>query len=81
MIWIYALSSQIRNYIYVGITSNLDRIIREHKSGKEQTTRAYRPFKLLYSEQCENRLEGRKREKYWKSGVGKEQLRRLREKI
>ena len=81
MIWIYALYSQIRNYIYVGMTSNLDRRIREHNSGKEQTTRAYRPFKLLYSEQCENRLEGRKREKYWKSGVGKEQLRRLREKI
>jgi putative endonuclease len=78
MIWIYALSSQTRNYIYVGMTSNLERRIKEHNSGKERTTRAYRPFKLLYTEQCKDRILGRKREKYWKSGVGKEKLRQLR---
>jgi len=78
MIWIYALSSQTRNYIYVGMTSNLDRRIQEHNSGKERTTKAYRPFKLLYIEQCRDRVTGRKREKYWKSGVGKEKLRQLR---
>ncbi len=71
----------LRNYIYVGMTSDLNRRIREHNSGKEKTTNPYRPFTLIYQEQCENRLEGRKREKYWKSGVGKEKLRELREKI
>ena len=81
MIWIYALSSQLRNYIYVGMTSDLNRRIGEHNSGKEKTTKPYRPFTLIYQEQCENRQEGRKREKYWKSGVGKEKLRKLREKI
>ncbi|MGB1448625.1 MAG: GIY-YIG nuclease family protein [Flavobacteriaceae bacterium] len=81
MIWIYALSSQLRNYIYVGMTSDLQRRIGEHNSGKEKTTKPYRPFTLIYQEQCENRQEGRKREKYWKSGVGKEKLRELREKI
>ncbi len=49
-----------------------------HNSGREKTTRPYAPFQLLYTEVCENRIEARKREKYWKSGVGKEQLRKLR---
>ncbi len=60
------------------MTSNLERRIKEHNAGKERTTRAYRPFKLLYCEQCNDRVAGRKREKYWKSGVGKKKLRQLR---
>jgi hypothetical protein len=34
-------------------------------------------FKLIYSEKLQSRIEARKREKYWKSGVGRE----LRAKI
>ncbi len=59
------------------MTKNLKNRINRHNNGREKTTRFYAPFKLIYSEECENRLEGRKREKYWKSGVGKENLRKL----
>ena len=78
MHYVYALSSLGRNYIYVGMTSDVERRIREHNMGKEKTTRAYLPFRLLYVESCEDRVEARKREKYWKSGTGKEQLRVIR---
>jgi putative endonuclease len=78
MICVYAISSLVRNYIYVGMTSNLNARIERHQAGRERTTRAYRPFELLYTEVCENRIAARKREKYWKSGVGKEKLRELR---
>ncbi len=40
--------------------------------GYEKTTKPYKPFILIYSETADNRIEARKREKYWKSGVGKE---------
>ena len=44
---------------------------------KNQSTKAYKPFKLIYEEKCEDRIAARKREIYLKSGVGKEFLRSL----
>jgi putative endonuclease len=80
MFHVYAISSLIKNYIYVGMSSKLDDRLERHFKGREKTTRAYRPFELIYKEAIEIRSEARKREKYWKSGVGKEQLRLIRDK-
>ncbi len=77
MIYVYALKSKIRSYIYVGMTSDINDRIRRHNSGYEKTTRSYRPFELIYLEEFENRQEARIKEKYLKSGVGKEFLKRL----
>ena len=81
MFIVYAISSSKRNYIYVGMTSNLENRIQRHNGLREKTTRAYAPFVLIYSEKVTTRIEARKREKYWKSGVGKEKLRLLRSQI
>jgi putative endonuclease len=66
-----------RSYIYVGLTENLDRRIGEHQSGRNKTTRPYRPFRLILSEQHASRAEARDREKYLKTGGGKEYLKSL----
>ncbi len=79
MYYVYAISSLKRNYIYVGLTDNLDRRISQHNKGYERTTRPYYPFKLILVEKFETRIDARKREKYLKSGVGKEHLRKLRD--
>ncbi len=60
------------------MTTDLEARIARHNSGREKTTKPYRPFELIFTERCGNWAEGRKREKYWKSGVGKEQLRKLK---
>jgi len=78
MFYVYALSSIKHNYIYVGLTHNLDNRIKRHNDGRERTTRFYKPFELIFSEECNSRIEARIREKYWKSGIGKEKLRSLR---
>ena len=75
---VYAIKSRLRNYIYVGLTSNLEERIRRHNDVRERTTKAYRPFELIYSEKHPTREEARKREKYFKSGVGKEFLKKIR---
>ena len=75
--YVYAINSLTRNYIYVGISSDPDRRFDEHNRGKERTTRPYRPFKRILLEQYESRIEARKREKYLKSGAGKEFLKTL----
>ena len=72
MFYIYALKSRAKNYIYIGLTNNLQRRVKEHNSGKEKTTRSYNPFELIYSEEFKTRTEARNREKYLKSGCGKE---------
>ncbi len=78
MYTVYAISSIERNYIYVGMTQNIYARLYRHNSGYERTTKPYAPFKLIYTESCETRHEARKREKYLKSGCGKEYLRKIR---
>ena len=77
MFFVYALKSLSREYIYVGMTNNLERRIKEHNSGLNGTTRPYAPFTILLVEEYENRIIARAREKFLKSGVGKEYLRSL----
>jgi len=77
MFYVYAIKSESKNYIYVGLTDNLERRLSEHNSGKNKTTRPYRPFVLIHSEKFATRVQARKREKYLKSGIGKDFLRTL----
>lgn len=81
MFWVYALSSLERNYIYVGMTQDVDKRLERHNRGYEKTTKPFAPFQLLYKEVHPDRATAREREKYWKSGVGKEQLKQIRETL
>ncbi|QCX01378.1 GIY-YIG nuclease family protein [Aggregatimonas sangjinii] len=80
MMVVYAIASIEHNYIYVGMTNNLENRLARHNGGRERTTKFYATFKTIYIEECNDRESARVREKYWKSGVGKERLRELRNK-
>jgi putative endonuclease len=67
--------------IYVGQTKEIENRIKEHNSGLTRSTKAYKPWKLFFQEKCQDRQEARKREKYWKSGIGKEKLKLLLQKM
>lgn len=77
MFWVYDIRSTTRNYIYIGLTDNLDRRLYQHNSGRNKTTRAYAPFVLIHSETFDTRPEAHSREIYLKSGVGKELLKSI----
>jgi putative endonuclease len=81
MFTVYVISSLTKNYIYVGLTSDMDRRFNEHNTGKEKTTRPYFPFNIIFTETHPDRKSARLREKYWKFGIGKENLRLLRDKL
>ena len=74
MYYVYAIKSLERVYIYVGMTTNVERRINEHNKGKNRSTKAYKPFDLIYVEEFDTRIKARQREKYLKSGIGKEFL-------
>jgi putative endonuclease len=77
MYYVYAIKSLNRNYIYVGLTSNLSRRISDHNNGFNRTTKPYIPFEVIHTEQFNSRIKARLREKYLKSGIGKEYLRSI----
>jgi putative endonuclease len=74
---VYAIKSNNRNYIYVGMSNNLERRLDEHNQRQNKSTKAYAPFTLLYSESFDSRSDARVKEKYLKSGVGKAFLKSL----
>ena len=56
------------------MTKNLDRRLKEHNEGKNRSTKGFAPFEVVHVEKFEERTEARKREKYLKSGTGREYL-------
>jgi len=79
---VYAISSRSRNYIYVGFTQELEVRVNRHNKGLNKTTAAYAPFDLIFTESIgESRQNARDRERYWKSGTGKRQLRKIRDEF
>ncbi|MDD5195156.1 MAG: GIY-YIG nuclease family protein [Candidatus Omnitrophica bacterium] len=50
MHYVYALQSQKHDYIYVGITDNLERRLKEHNNGNNCSTKDYVPLKIVYYE-------------------------------
>lgn len=75
MYFVYVLRSVSFDRTYTGMTSDLKKRIRQHNNSENKSTKAYVPWELIYSEEFESRIEARKREKYLKSGVGREYIR------
>jgi putative endonuclease len=70
----YAIRSVKDGWLYIGMTSDVDRRVNEHNAGYNRSTKSRRPFDLIYREQCGSRMHARFREKYLKSGIGREFL-------
>ncbi len=79
MYYVYALVSLKHKRIYVGQTQDLDVRVRDHNSGRTKTIKHYKPWKVLYFEGLGTRREARNREKYFKSGIGKDFLKNVRD--
>ena len=73
--YVYVLYSEKFDRSYTGMTSNLVRRVKEHNQKMNKSTRTFVPWKLIYCEKFQNRLDARDREKYLKSGSGREFLR------
>ncbi|MBI2416355.1 MAG: GIY-YIG nuclease family protein [Ignavibacteriales bacterium] len=71
MFTVYALKSINHNFIYVGMTEDLEARIERHNKGYNKSTKHFAPFRLIYSELCQNGVAAREREKYRKSSSGK----------
>jgi putative endonuclease len=50
MHYVYLLQSAKDNELYVGVTEDLRRRLREHQTGRSPSTAPRRPFRLVYYE-------------------------------
>lgn len=77
MITVYAIISEVNGDIYVGISKDADKRLKEHNASKSRYTKGLKPWRNLYKELQPDWNAAREREKYLKSGVGKEFLKSL----
>lgn len=77
MYYTYVLESLRNGRFYTGSTDNLDKRLTEHNSGKSKYTRLTKPFKLVFFEKYHTRKEAVRRELYFKTGKGREELEKI----
>ena len=79
MYYTYVLESLKDKEFYTGHTGDLKKRFKEHNEGLVDSTRARKPFKLIYYEAYLDKSDAKRREKYLKTGMGKRDLKnRLR---
>ena len=59
--FVYILTSLKDSKRYIGMTSDLNRRLSEHNSGKVKSTKNRNPLKLIYTEEFESKEEAMKR--------------------
>ena len=79
--FVYLLLSLKDNKTYLGSTDNLSKRIKEHNEGKSRSTKYRRPLKLIYKEEFDTLEEARIREKYLKTRQGRNELKKILEKL
>jgi len=74
--YVYILTSNSHSVLYTGVTSNLQKRIQEHKSGKHETSfsHRYNVTKLVYFEEFSSIVDAIAREKQIKAGSRQKKL-------
>ncbi|HRG91221.1 MAG TPA: GIY-YIG nuclease family protein [Chitinophagales bacterium] len=73
MYTVYILYSESHNKTYVGYTSNLQaRFLSHNELGTKGWTIKFRPWVIIHTEEFGTKAEAMAREKWFKSGVGRE---------
>jgi len=70
----YVLRSKIDGRLYKGHTDNVEKRLKEQNAGKTKSTKGFTPWELVYFETFKSKQEAILREKYFKTGSGREFL-------
>ncbi len=74
MFHVYVLRSATTGRRYVGSCEDVDERLRRHNLGHSKATRHGIPWILVYCESFSSRAEATRRERYFKTGHGREEL-------
>ncbi|MEE9189523.1 MAG: GIY-YIG nuclease family protein [Candidatus Neomarinimicrobiota bacterium] len=76
MFYVYVLYSQKFDRIYIGQLSDITRRLQIHNEGFVQSTKAYKPWKIIYREKCATHKRAMNRERELKSHKGRDFIRK-----
>ncbi|MBI3405479.1 MAG: GIY-YIG nuclease family protein [Acidobacteria bacterium] len=79
MYFVYVLRSQTNGKLYTGQAKFPVQRLGQHNQGVSKSTRGRGPWEIVYQENYATRLEAIRRERYLKSGKGREELKRILE--
>jgi predicted GIY-YIG superfamily endonuclease len=74
MFEVYVLKSIKDEICYIGSGKRAEERLRRHNKGDYRFTKGHRPWRLVYVEKYPTRSEAVKRERFLKSGKGREWL-------
>jgi len=77
MYTVYILYSEKNNKTYVGFTKDMDKRLRQHNAkGSRLWTKRYQPWECVHTETYSTKYEAIAREQYYKTGSGREEIKR-----
>jgi len=76
MYFVYVIRSEIVGYFYIGFTEEPAARLKAHNKGNDISTRAGRPWEIIYLEGYLHKSDALHREKFLKSGSGYRYLRK-----
>lgn len=79
--FVYVLKSKIDNKNYYGLTSDLEKRIKDHNTGKVKSTKNRIPLHLVYHETVEGLEKAISKERYFKSGFGRKYVKNKIKKL
>jgi putative endonuclease len=75
--FVYVLRSEKTNCRYIRSCQDLDDRFSRHNNGESKATKHGVPWRLIYHESCASRSEAIRRERYFKTGKGRDELDRI----
>ena len=75
--YVVVLRSDKFEHNYFGFSSDVERRIIQHNTGHTKSTKPYRPWRLLFAEAYSSKNEAIEREKFLKSGQGREYIKKV----
>lgn len=77
MFFVYVLRSRMTSRLYTGATSELQARLAQHNSDQSFATRHRGPWDLVHSEEFDRWAEAIRRERYFKTGKGRDELKKI----
>lgn len=77
MYYVYILRSYKDQQLYTGFSLDLKARLKKHQSGKVLATKSRLPMRLIYYEAYVHERDAREREKYFKTGWGRNYIRKI----
>ncbi|OGE94523.1 MAG: hypothetical protein A3B10_02430 [Candidatus Doudnabacteria bacterium RIFCSPLOWO2_01_FULL_44_21] len=86
MFIVYVIRSTSSGKIYIGYTSDIEKRVKQHNLELPHRSKSYTyknkgPWRIIYKEEYNTRIEAVKREKQLKSSKGRDYIKKLLNKV